>query len=370
MASANALLLFVLLFFRKKNPLPNKSLSITMLVLAMYFANSLLMFEGITEKAPVILFVVQIAAVLYAPAISIYVFALLGKPMRKLIPVFVASFVIGLMPVYFWFEFSQWAAPLKISFFSGLIHGPYPSEVTTYSLVFYSFQQVVFIFLFATILKIKRKAKGYYSDFDVSKLNYLHHLMLMLVMLNFLIVLLYSIFDILFVEYVLLPLIVTAIYTFIVFYAFKNNAIFTSEQYRIHLKTTDAFELFSQQKKVKTETSSLIDKTLLAKVLHQDKLLKDPHLTVGKLASAMNLQPAQLSKAINEELQLSFFDLVNSERIKEAKKRLATDRNFTIEGIGFDVGFNSRASFYRAFKKYTNQTPSEYIKAFTQVETD
>jgi len=35
--------------------------------------------------------------------------------------------------------------------------------------------------------------------------------------------------------------------------------------------------------------------------------------------------------------------------------------NITIEGLAFDVGYNSRSAFYRAFKKYTDLTPTEYL---------
>jgi AraC-like DNA-binding protein len=34
--------------------------------------------------------------------------------------------------------------------------------------------------------------------------------------------------------------------------------------------------------------------------------------------------------------------------------------NYTITAIGLEAGFNSNASFYRAFKKQTNVSPSDY----------
>ncbi|MDB5014764.1 MAG: helix-turn-helix-domain containing protein AraC type, partial [Daejeonella sp.] len=49
-------------------------------------------------------------------------------------------------------------------------------------------------------------------------------------------------------------------------------------------------------------------------------------------------------------------------RIEEAKKQLKqiNELNYTIEGIGYNCGFGSRAAFYRAFKKYTKMTPTEF----------
>lgn len=34
--------------------------------------------------------------------------------------------------------------------------------------------------------------------------------------------------------------------------------------------------------------------------------------------------------------------------------------HLTIEGIGQEVGFNSKSTFYKAFKTHMNQTPSQY----------
>jgi len=37
----------------------------------------------------------------------------------------------------------------------------------------------------------------------------------------------------------------------------------------------------------------------------------------------------------------------------------------TIEYVAYESGFNSRASFYRAFKKHTGITPTEFLRKKT-----
>lgn len=71
-----------------------------------------------------------------------------------------------------------------------------------------------------------------------------------------------------------------------------------------------------------------------------------------------------LSKAINQGFGKNFNDFVNEYRISEVKDRLGKsdlDR-MTLLGIALDSGFNSKATFNRAFKKYTGMTPNQYVK--------
>lgn len=40
---------------------------------------------------------------------------------------------------------------------------------------------------------------------------------------------------------------------------------------------------------------------------------------------------------------------------------------YTITSIGLEAGFNSNASFYRAFKKECGQSPTEYRKNLSHI---
>jgi AraC-like DNA-binding protein len=58
----------------------------------------------------------------------------------------------------------------------------------------------------------------------------------------------------------------------------------------------------------------------------------------------------------------SFTNLINEYRIEKAKELLETENNFTVEGIGYESGFNSKSTFFTTFKKITGKTPTEYQK--------
>jgi len=65
---------------------------------------------------------------------------------------------------------------------------------------------------------------------------------------------------------------------------------------------------------------------------------------------------------INTMEQRNFFDFINYFRIEAVKQKITSKRyeHFTLPGIAFECGFNSKAAFNRAFKKITGVTPTEF----------
>lgn len=101
-------------------------------------------------------------------------------------------------------------------------------------------------------------------------------------------------------------------------------------------------------------------------ILEVDKLFTDSQLNLAKLALDLGISMNDLSYLINEGYGINFFNLINSYRIEEAKRLLISNKykHLTLLGIAYEVGFTSKSTFNAAFKKYTQQTPSEYIKAY------
>ncbi len=111
-----------------------------------------------------------------------------------------------------------------------------------------------------------------------------------------------------------------------------------------------------------------LEKTIeeLLELMKKKKPYLTPGLKIHDLASMLNnVPPYSLSDQINKHLGINFYDFVNGYRIEEFKKRVNKNEhnNQTLLGIAHDVGFNSKASFNRIFKKHTGQTPTEYLRA-------
>ena len=93
-----------------------------------------------------------------------------------------------------------------------------------------------------------------------------------------------------------------------------------------------------------------------------EKYFKSSTASLSGLAKALNESSHHVSQVINEKLNQSFFEMLASYRVEEAKLILKTDlgKKLTIEEIAERVGYNSKSAFNTAFKKITSQTPSEF----------
>lgn len=96
--------------------------------------------------------------------------------------------------------------------------------------------------------------------------------------------------------------------------------------------------------------------------MEQEKYFISNTASLSGLAKAINESSHHVSQVINEKLNQSFFELLATYRVDEAKVILKTEigKKLTIEEIAEQVGYNSKSAFNTAFKKMTSQTPSTY----------
>jgi AraC-like DNA-binding protein len=96
--------------------------------------------------------------------------------------------------------------------------------------------------------------------------------------------------------------------------------------------------------------------------LRNERPFLDPHLDLPALARQIGVRSQELSQVINSRSGGSFYDLINSYRIEEAKSLLRNDdgQRRKMLDIALSVGFSSQSTFYHQFKKLTGVTPSMY----------
>ncbi|MDT7831803.1 helix-turn-helix domain-containing protein [Flavobacteriaceae bacterium S356] len=98
--------------------------------------------------------------------------------------------------------------------------------------------------------------------------------------------------------------------------------------------------------------------------LDEEKGYCRPELSLSILANEINTTTNKLSWVLNNVYKKTFYELVNEYRVQDFLQKINKNQHkeFTVVSIAFDVGFNSKSTFYKAFKEITNYTPTEYIK--------
>lgn len=94
-------------------------------------------------------------------------------------------------------------------------------------------------------------------------------------------------------------------------------------------------------------------------MIHQKPYI-DNELRLVNLADQVGFSTHLLSKIINKKAGKNFNNFINEYRLKEAEEILLSNSEQYIKNIYYDVGFNNKATFYKAFKVKFNCTPSEY----------
>ncbi len=121
-----------------------------------------------------------------------------------------------------------------------------------------------------------------------------------------------------------------------------------------------AYELVEEQQQEDLHLTQWKEKITAA--MQQNRLYEDAELTLTQMAKKFSTNPSVVSKVINQGFRLNFNDFVNEYRVNAVIELLKAgeQKSQTLLGIAFDCGFNSKATFNRAFKKQTGLSPKEW----------
>nr|WP_262916380.1 helix-turn-helix transcriptional regulator [Flavobacterium pectinovorum] len=98
---------------------------------------------------------------------------------------------------------------------------------------------------------------------------------------------------------------------------------------------------------------------LLCKEQH---IYTDSTLNREKVAEKLSISPGYLSQIMNAITGDNFANYINQYRVEAVKEMISNTEyeNYNLLAMGLESGFTSKATFYKAFKKHTGQTPNEY----------
>ena len=99
----------------------------------------------------------------------------------------------------------------------------------------------------------------------------------------------------------------------------------------------------------------------LEELVEEECLYLDPNLTLAALATRVGTNRTYLSDYFCNVLHVMFYDYINGLRIqKKCVPLMMQHPEYTLEHIAQVSGFNSMATFHRAFKKIMGMTPGRY----------
>jgi AraC-like DNA-binding protein len=100
-------------------------------------------------------------------------------------------------------------------------------------------------------------------------------------------------------------------------------------------------------------------------VMEEAQPWRDLQFDLEALARRGGTHPNAVSRALSRVGRTTFYDYVNGYRLREAERLLSDPRESRtkVEALGLQAGFRARSTFFKLFRQYTGQTPSEYRAA-------
>ena len=168
------------------------------------------------------------------------------------------------------------------------------------------------------------------------------------------------------------------------FYQYRLKKQYHSQFEKIMHQTTGTVESEIQSPQVSETTVSNkkyetigIAEEVVHQVLERLQLFEnqkgflDATITIQKVATTLNTNSKYLSKIINAYKDKSFVQYINDFRIEYATIQLKNDpklRNYTIQALALEFGFNNAESFSTAFYKKNRIKPTYFIKELATVK--
>jgi len=101
----------------------------------------------------------------------------------------------------------------------------------------------------------------------------------------------------------------------------------------------------------------------IKRVLNEEKAYLDPEFDLPTFSRKLGVHKNDISNYLSHQ-NLSFRKLINEKRVEEFISKTKTDdiKKYSMLGLAYMSGFNSKATFNRIFKESTGLSPSTFIK--------
>lgn len=342
---------------KRKKVMADYLLAVWFLIIGIHLIFFVLFFSGIYVKFPYFLGYEVFLPFIHGPMLYLYVLNLTGRKLGTKtwflhsVPVFIVFLIMsGLLMK------SPWER--LVIYQNGGNEYKLLSTILKYLMIF-SGALYVGLSLFA-MRKYRKELSDQYSNTEKMNMNWLYYLIIGMALI-WIAVMIRN--DILIFSMVVLFILVAA------YFGISRVGILNlaAESENIEEKEVidDPSEIIKYQKTFPGDDAIQEVYEKLMNIMEQEKLYKDPELSLNHVAQLLNVHPNILSQTINTLEQKNFYDYINRQRIEEFKRIacLPENQKFTILSLAFESGFNSKTSFNRNFKKYMNCSPREFLRS-------
>ena len=125
----------------------------------------------------------------------------------------------------------------------------------------------------------------------------------------------------------------------------------------------------AQQQSPKYDSSKLDSSTAdkikshLEKIMDEHAPWKQADINLEQLAQIAGVKSHHLSQVLNTGFQQNFYEFINQYRIEEFCRQSLLQPALSTTELIYEIGFNSRPAFYRAFRRINGVTPTEWRKS-------
>ena len=347
---------FILLLNKKSKSLPDKLLTVWMLIIGVHLLSYHLYQLGYWDTYPHLVGTTAPFPFFYGPMLYLYVSHSLKNENRLSKTDYLHFLPILLSYLYLFRFFFFYSAEEKRLIDSGEL-----DDFQTFSVVLlagFAISGIAYsIFSYRKLNKYASLLEHNFSNTESINLNWLKSLIWGVAIL-FLLVAIFAFtrdsIGIRHTDYIIYTTIIVGI-LMLGFFGIRHQNIFTDNAI-VEVKPKEAYN----KSGLKREEAQQKRAELL-QVMETEKPFLNPKLSLTSLANLLGTSPNHLSQIINQFEQKNFNDFVNQYRVEEFIQLASGKKQYSFLALALEAGFNSKSTFNKLFKKLKGMTPSQFL---------